>query len=193
MKPEQLSRIDTTWVYPPFLEAVIKLLDSCNEQGWEYYATSGFRDYDAQGKLHSAYMDRLLLSGLVNSGKATIEETAKYHSILDSGLGGRAAAAGFSAHNFGLAIDFACDSDLSTPGLQPRWDAPAFTVLGATAKNSNLVWGGNFQDMPHVQVPIFISGTDLAPLRGVWLDSRGPTRDRLDAVWAKVDEVLKWT
>ena len=65
-----------------------------------------------------------------------------------------------------------CDADADRPGVQPRWDAPAYEVLGEETRKAGLLWGGSFGDAPHVQWPDYLTGRSMAPLRNLYLRAR---------------------
>lgn len=150
-------RIDLDLVYPPLLARVLDVLAACRARGSDYFVTSGTRLWDEQAALRSAYL---------------------------AGKGGRAAAPGYSAHQFGLAVDVTFDADRTRRGLQPSWREPEYRVLVEETRRLGLHSGAGYDDCPHVAWPGFVSGADLAPLRAAWQASEGDTLTRLRAVWA---------
>ena len=140
MPADLLKRINLDLLYAPFLEKVFQLLANCQLAGKTYYGYSGYRTFAEQFQLHQSYLN---------------------------GTGGRAAPAGLSAHQYGLAIDFAFDKD-PAPGLQSGWDRKDYECLGAEAKKLGLVWGGDFNDWVHVQWPGYVDAFELDPLRKEW-------------------------
>ncbi|CAB4165007.1 hypothetical protein UFOVP1537_44 [uncultured Caudovirales phage] len=67
--------------------------------------------------------------------------------------GAKAAPAGMSAHNFGLAVDVVLDGSMK-PGLQMNWDTglPAWLGLrAAIAAHPRLHSGWSFGDWPHIE------------------------------------------
>lgn len=169
MPTDLVARIDLDLVYPPFLARALDLVAACRARGTDYFALFGFRSYAQQAAMHAAWK---------------------------AGTGGRAAPAGQSAHNFGLAIDFCADSS-PAPGLQPVWHAVAYNVLGEEARRAGLVWGGSFGDRPHVQLAGYVTGAHLAPVRvafeaelarcGKTIAESERTRRALAAAWRVVD------
>ncbi|QSQ17172.1 M15 family metallopeptidase [Myxococcus landrumensis] len=153
MPRANFSRIDLDLVYLPFVAVSLEVIARCEARGVRYVATYGFRTLDEQSELR-----RLFLAG----------------------KGGKASAAGLSAHNYGLAFDFVCDAG-SKPGVQPDWRLPAYRVLGEETAKAGLVWGGRFGDAPHVQWPGYVSALQLTPLRTL------TERSSVAAVWAQLD------
>lgn len=159
MPADLVKRIDLDKIYPPFLERALTLLARCRKRGADYVAIFGYRSYAEQAQLHANYL---------------------------AGKGGRAAPPGASAHNYGLAIDFARDADASAPGLQPDWSDAAYRILGEEAAKLGLHWGAGYGDRPHISWPGYVSASDLAPLRLVWERSRGTDAERLAEVWRHI-------
>ena len=90
---------------------------------------------------------------LVTSGHRGITEQAKLWAIYQAG-GPRAAPAGKSAHNYGLAVDVVPDGDTGKPGIQPDWSgsSQAWKWLGdAVDMHPRLRHGRHFGDSPHIQ------------------------------------------
>lgn len=166
MPTDLVSRLNLDLLYAPFLERLLELLANCRSTwGQDFVAYSGFRTYAEQDTLHKAYI---------------------------SGKGGIAAPPGLSSHNYGLAVDVARDINLVKPGLQPVWDKKDYLDLGFECKRLGLVWGGDFNDCVHVQMPGYVTGGQLAPLRVKWMEvQKGPlvgqNRAALQEVWKLVD------
>ena len=78
---EILARIDQTRIYPPFLERVVAGLEQMIARGEEFWATSGMRTFEQQ--------DALYAQGRTKPGKICTK-----------------APGGFSAHQYGAAVDF---------------------------------------------------------------------------------------
>ncbi|MCP3103837.1 M15 family metallopeptidase [Myxococcus sp. K15C18031901] len=154
MTRANFKRVDLDRVYLPFVVVSLDVIARCMARGARYVATYGFRSLEEQGELRRLYL---------------------------AGKGGKASAAGLSAHNYGLAFDFVCDGD-ARPGVQPDWRLPAYRVLGEEATKGGLVWGGRFGDAPHVQWPGYVSALQLTPLR------TRVERESLASVWAQLDE-----
>lgn len=137
-----VSRIDATKLYPPFLAAVMAMLDEALAQGASYWAVSGFRSYAEQTQLFD--------QGRTTPGKVVTR-----------------AKAGQSAHNFGIAVDLCRDGVLDRAGLQPDYKPESYELLATLAPRHGLVWGGSwrFRDNPHVQLPNYVNLPQLEPLR----------------------------
>ncbi|WP_404370488.1 M15 family metallopeptidase [Corallococcus coralloides] len=162
--PELFSRLDLKSLYPPFQAVMGEVIARCRARGADYVATRGYATFAEQRALHLRYL---------------------------KGEGGRAAPEGLSAHNYGLANDFCRDADVDRPGLQPRWDGPAYAILGEETRRAGLAWGGSFGDAPHCQWPSLVSGSQLEPVRGLFhSEPKGSTdAQRLAAVWRFLDTV----
>jgi len=156
-------RIDTSWLYPPFLVRLRIALARSQERGADYYPTCGWRSFEEQAKRHAAYK---------------------------AGTGTRAAPEGLSPHQYGAAADLAPDGDLKKPGLQADYRLKNYAILVEEVRRVGLVSGVSFNDAPHVQIPRFVAGRDLRRLRTVYRSAKGTTeRERLDAVWAYLDSL----
>ena len=128
-----------------------------------------WRDLRERTKLHQPFVEALDELGLtlkstfyITEGYRTPERSdmlyANYKNWLDGGKKGtpapKAAPAGLSAHNWGLAIDVALDGDDKKSGLQMLWDINSFGWLELKAKvvlNSKLVGGFTFGDTDHIE------------------------------------------
>lgn len=160
MPTDLFVRCNLDLVYPPFLRVALDLAANCRRRNADYFATYGLRTFKEQGELYTKFK---------------------------LGLGGRAAPAGKSAHNYGLAFDFIRDADLSRKGLQPTWKDVQYAPLGYEAKALGLVWGGSFGDAPHVQWPGYVTGAQLEKLFKLY-DAKAPTElQRLAPVWRHLD------
>lgn len=158
-----LKRIDVAQLYAPFVERVGLVLVRCAARGFHYHATCGTRSYAEQDRRYRLYKAK---------------------------QGTRAAPAGYSAHQFGGAIDFAHDADLAKPGLQASWKLPGYAVLVEEVERAGLVSGSRFNDAPHVQIPRFVSGASMRPLRDTFeavLRTGNTEAQALRAVWARFD------
>ncbi|TQF09181.1 M15 family metallopeptidase [Myxococcus llanfairpwllgwyngyllgogerychwyrndrobwllllantysiliogogogochensis] len=153
MPRTNFKRVDLDRVYLPFVAVALEVVARCEARGVRYVATYGFRTFDEQAELRRLYL---------------------------AGKGGKASAAGLSAHNYGLAFDFVCDGD-ERPGVQPDWRLPAYRVLGEETTKAGLVWGGRFGDAPHVQWPGYVSALQLTPLRTL------AERSSVAAVWKQLE------
>jgi len=90
---------------------------------------------------------------LVTSGYRGLAEQAELWRIYRAG-GPKAAPAGKSAHNYGLAIDVVPDGDTGRPGIQPDWSGSshAWKWLGdAVDAHPRLRHGRHFGDSPHIE------------------------------------------
>jgi hypothetical protein len=158
-------RVDPALLYPPFRDRLLGVIARCHERGEDYFAVSGLRWFDEQDALHRKH-----LAG-----------------------GPRAAAAGYSAHQWGTAVDLAPDADESKPHLQgPDYRPAAFDLLVAESKRAGLVSGRSFSDDPHVQIPQFVSGASMQGLRKTWVAVGGDRAKRLAGCWRFLDMHLEW-
>lgn len=156
-----LSRIDTGLVYPPFLARLRALLEDAESQEHSYWVIEGYRSYGRS--------DVLFAQGRTSPGK-----------VVTNARGGQ------SAHNFGIAADLVRDGFMERAGLQPDYRPPSYDLLGVLAPKHGLVWGGSwaFRDLPHVQVPMFVTSADIEPLRQAF------AAGGLSAVWRVLDQRL---
>jgi peptidoglycan LD-endopeptidase CwlK len=125
------GKLDTKPLLPEFKEDVERLLGN---SPYEWYVTEAFRSLERSDELYAAYKSFL-------DGKGPPAP--------------RAAPAGRSAHNFGLAIDVALDSDSARPGLQADWmpnEGDGWYWLRDTVKtHPRLHSGASFNDWPHIE------------------------------------------
>lgn len=164
MTAQNLARIDLDLLYAPFLEKVMEVLNACNDRGYCYVATHGHRTYGAQMALWAK--GRTVPGPKVTSAKG-----------------------GESAHNFGLAIDFVRDIDLTKKGVQPSWAAKDYAVLIEEAEKRGLHSGKGYNDYPHIAWPGYVTAVDLLPLHLEWERSQDvspSTLKRLELVWKLV-------
>lgn len=159
-----LSRIDLLMIHRGFLDRVVDMLSACRAAGHDYRAVSGFRGPREQEALYAV--------GRSRPGKVVTNARAFQ-----------------SAHNFGLAIDFAHANGAA--------DASAYEVLGREALSRGLAWGGDcgLNGRTHVQMSGYVSPAQLQPLMRVYLAaseqdsfSRNPDLTGLAAVWSYLDE-----
>lgn len=99
--------------------------------------------------LHDAGIAMAITSGT----RTYAEQTALYAKGRTAG-GAKVtnAKAGYSNHNFGIALDLT----LFTEGGVPTWDSPLYKTAGVIGRDMGLVWGGDwrgFKDEPHFEVP----------------------------------------
>ena len=97
------------------------------------------------------------------------------------------ARAGFSMHNYGLAVDVV--PYLSGRSGALNWDVntPQFQAMVAALKAQGLVWGGDwtsFKDFDHFQMPTVPVTPDPAMLA----DYSDGSLDALEAIWQKAAE-----
>lgn len=153
-------RIDLGLLYPEFAERLLNVLALARQRGQDFYPTEGHRSFFRSNQLHKAYMDG----------------------------GPKAAPAGFSAHNYGIACDLAADSNHDVPGLQTAWEDPAyakrFDILKTVVPECGLHWGGEFGDRPHIGWPGFVNKKQLTPLYQLWIATPGVERDKLKVIWS---------
>jgi len=154
-------RIDLSLLYPPFLAELRDLLQRCHARGADYYPTKGTRTWAEQSALHHAY------------------------TVTKKGT--RAAPPGYSAHQFGIAVDCAPDTNLIKPGLQADYTLANYTVLIEECKAMGLHNGHGYKDAPHVSMAGYVTGHQLGALRRVWAASSGDDRARLKQVWRFLD------
>ena len=92
---------------------------------------------------------------VIASGRRDMEEQAKLYAKGRTAPGGIVTQAqpGDSAHNFGLAVDFAFGNAIG----QPTWPENApWGAVAAIGKRLGLEWGGDwktFKDRPHLELP----------------------------------------
>lgn len=142
-------------VYPPFLERLLAVKAACRARGSDYLSTELFRTWERSGALYVVYKRG----------------------------GPRAAPAGASAHNYGLASDEALIVSPS-PHRVVRWGPRDFDVLHEECLKAGLAHG-LAGDLPHVNWPGRESAAQLAPLALIW--NANPDLDvlpRLQKVWA---------
>jgi peptidoglycan L-alanyl-D-glutamate endopeptidase CwlK len=138
-------------LYPPFLEALLNLQMECRLLGSSYKIYSGHRPFDEQRVLYEKY-----LAG-----------------------GPKAAPAGLSAHNYGLAVDCA----RLLPSGKLSWDSADYKILEDTVEKHGLITGKSFNDQPHVQWPNVVSGKELWPLKIAYSKAPGSETEKLKVVW----------
>lgn len=156
------TRVDTTKIYPPFHAKVQAMLAELDAQSASFWVVSGYRPYAEQTALYA--------QGRTTPGKIVTN-----------------ARAGQSSHNFGIAYDLVRDGFMERAGLQPDYRPASYDVLGPAAQKHGIVWGGSwtFKDLPHVQLPGYVTAAQLEPLR-VAFEAGG-----LRAVWDFLDGVAR--
>lgn len=141
-----LKRVDTTLLYPKFLELINTLLNNCADRGWYYVATSGTRTFAQQNELYA--------QGRTKPGK-----------ICTNATGGK------SNHNYTLALDFAPHIGEWKGKLNPDYSEKNYKVLIEECKKVGLESGATWttiKDLPHVQLPYKKHGITLAKLKSVY-------------------------
>lgn len=151
-KHDLLGRIDTSVLYPPFLERVNTMLNASAQRSAIYVATCGNRDWKRQDQLYAI-------------GR-TAPPLGDSH-IVTKARGGQ------SAHNFEGAIDFARHRGFEYVGkLDPDYADAAYVILAEEAERigleSGLHWPGAFKDSPHVQLPVKRWGYTWSQLAAIY-------------------------
>jgi peptidoglycan L-alanyl-D-glutamate endopeptidase CwlK len=144
---------------PEFLELLLEAKARARKRGADYHTLEGFRSYGRSHFLYGQYL---------------------------AGKGGRAAPAGKSSHNFGLASDECLDADLDKTGLQPSWKEESYEILGEEVTRLGLHWGAGYGDRPHVSWPGFVTAKELEPLDKMWRSLDGTQAQRLHEIWTYV-------
>ncbi len=187
MPVELISKsVDLDLIYPGFVEPMLDVLARCKARGVNYYWTSGTRFIDEQRVLRARYLRRVYIQNLAPAF-LTPALKAELAGLLKLGAG-RAAAAGYSGHQFGFAGDFTHDSDLAKAGLQPDWVAENYVVLREEIERAGgLASGWGYGDKPHANLKGTTTGDELAVYRRIWRITEGDDRARLKACWAHRD------
>lgn len=94
------------------------------------------------------------------------------------------AQAGYSMHNYGLAVDIV--PYLSGSSGQLNWDpnTPQFRAMVAALEAQGLVWGGSWKTFPdddHFQLP----GVPVTPSSAMRADYADGGQQALAAIWTK--------
>lgn len=141
------------------------LAAACRARGADYFAISGYRSFDDQAALYE--------QGRTTPGKIVTK-----------------AKAGYSAHNYGIAIDWCFDADVARKGLQPEWGLDRYVVLAEEAERLGLEaalrWK-SFKEGPHIQLPITSRHISLTMLKG-----RYEKTGRLESAWHLLDANGPW-
>jgi len=127
---------------------------------------------------------------LVVSGLRTAEEQNALYAQGRDGAPGHIvtnAKAGYSMHNYGLAVDVV--PYLSGPSGELNWDpnTPQFRAMVAALEAQSLVWGGawkTFPDEDHFQ----LAGVPVTPNAAMRSDYSDGGPEALTAVWNKAAE-----
>lgn len=148
-----LARINLAELYTPLVVKVSEALSLARQQGADYYAISGYRSWEEQAALHA-------------QGRLTPSWDAGVSSVLGTPVTN--ARAGYSAHNFCIAIDLCRDKDRARYGLQPDHNMPAYKILAECAVKVGLEAAYYWKSFPegyHIQLPLEAHGLSLALLR----------------------------
>lgn len=175
-----LARVNPADLYPPYLQRWLLVVAECERRGSVYAATRGYASFADQ---HAIYLRGRTVSSYV--------EVSPAHPL---GLPVTHADAGDSDHNYGLALDAVHDSDDDGGnGVSYDWTDGKYNVLGEELLLAGLDWGAPYHDKPHGAWPGYVTGTDLAPLKRLYLAVPGTDADlvvraaKLRAVWTYLD------
>jgi LAS superfamily LD-carboxypeptidase LdcB len=128
---DYFKRINKSKIAPEFLKKCEQLLINCQARGAVYYAISGFRDPLEQEALYKIGREP-------NDTRKVVTNARPFKS----------------AHQYGLAIDFAADLDAKREGLQPDWNIKSYEILAEEARKLGLMPGMDFKTFkegPHIQ------------------------------------------
>jgi peptidoglycan LD-endopeptidase CwlK len=160
-----LLRVDWSLIYPPLREKMFDLAAACRARGADYFAISGYRSPEEQAKLY--------FQGRTTPGKIVTN-----------------AKPGFSAHQYGIAVDWCRDADLDRRGLQPDWSLAAYEILAEEAERLGLEaalrWK-RFREGPHVQLPLTSRNLSVPMLKG-----RADKTGKLESAWHLLDANGPW-
>lgn len=157
------STVDTKLLHPKFVTALEEVLGAClARHGKLYVVNEGFRSWARSHQLRMAY-----LAG-----------------------GPRAAPAGFSLHNYGLAVDLILDGS-DAPGLQPAWTAKEYDVLRDEALAAGHHSGASYGDSGHVSFRGLENHSEVTQrLRALWRQDQSlDVEARLRNAWNYVDSL----
>lgn len=169
MPRDLLLRVNWDLIYPPLVPSLFELVAKCQQEGADYWAISGHRSWKEQAQLY--FQGRTTPGAIVTNARP-----------------------GTSAHNYGLAVDFARDADVTRKGLQPSWKIEDYEVLARHARASGLesaYYWKTFREGPHVQLNLASKGLTLHRLKLAHEKHRDEERGR-KAVWALLDEHGPW-
>lgn len=129
MPSDLVQRINTSLLYPPFFDKVALVLATARRMGQDYVATWGYRTHKEQAALYA--------QGRTKPGAKVTN-----------------ARPGFSAHNWGIAVDVVADVSQKR-GLQPSWAPEAYLTLNRAALQHGLQAGvPGLDDYGHLQFPL---------------------------------------
>lgn len=163
-------------VHPSLAEKVRSMADLLEPDGILFRVTQGLRTWDQQHDLWQKGRD--------DRGQ-----------VIDRATIVTKAPAGYSWHNFGLAVDVVPD-DASLAGFQADWNIghPAWAKIVAVGKSLGLVDGAewrSFPDWPHFQLTgrFPVTPTDevrriyrALGIRGVWAEAFNSLTNNSEAV-----------
>lgn len=142
-------------------------IGAAGDRGAHYIATCGLRTYKEQDALYAI-------------GRTT---GTPGHIVTK-------ARGGFGPHNFGVAVDFCRDADENwgQKGLKPDYRDKQYVVLAEESRKLGLEPGyyWDFQDSPHVQLPLKKHGVSWAMLREAY------AKGQMKAVFALLDKHGPW-
>jgi len=153
MPADLVNRINLDLLEPAFRENLLNLLAEARGLGFEFFATEGFRSFGRSRDLYAAWQKG----------------------------GPRAAPAGFSAHNYGLAVDLC--RRVGKKGVS--WKEADYEPLRSLCPKHTLSWGGLFKDPPHVGHASYVNSNQLMKLRKLW-DPIKTDDQNLKVVWSKL-------
>lgn len=149
------SGVNLDLLEPNFRDSVFALLAACRARGKNYLVLEGYRSWGRSHQLYAKYLQG----------------------------GPRAAPAGYSAHNYGLAVDCALIINPSPKRVVSFADKD-FDVLVEEALRLGLA-AGLKNDRGHVGLKGYESAQQLEKLKRTWNGVQSArTEDRLKAVWA---------
>ena len=129
MPSDLVQRVNLDFLYPPFLSRLLEVLADARALGQDYFVISGYRNHKEQ--------DALYAQGRSTPGKKVTN-----------------ARGGFSAHNWGIAVDVVADVS-QRRGLQPSWEKAFYNKLKQAASPHDLQVGvPGLQDDGHIQLPL---------------------------------------
>lgn len=141
-------------LYPKIREQVKLFLVEAKK--FNAYLFCGYRSFDEQDKLYA--QGRSIPGGIITN-----------------------AYPGYSAHNYGLAVDVVFKNNHGW-----TWDSNDWEKLGRLGDKYGLVWGGSwgsFIDKPHFEQTYHL---DLTTLKNIYLN-----REEVKDVWAFISSETK--
>jgi len=161
MQMDQRSEAQLATVCPDLADLVRAAADTLSADGTYMLVVSGLRTAAQQNALYA-------------QGR-----TAPGHIVTN-------ARAGFSMHNYGLAVDVV--PYLSGQSGNVNWDikTPQYQAMVAALKAQGLVWGGDWKslaDYDHFQMPQLPN----SPTAAMRADYGAGDSTALSTIWSKVD------